>query len=106
MTMANTLIPGRLGREFKHLANKKAKLGAKEDWLVERFNSKTGDRTIREAIEAIEENGKPSEKEDVKWIKDRYEKGERLEFDEIYALEKLYKACGTSLPNKEEDNDV
>ena len=103
--MANTLIPGWLGYEFELLAKRKAKLSAQENKLVEKFNIKTDDQTIQEVFEIIANKGKPAEKGAAQKIKDKYDSGEQLEFDEIFALDKLYKACGSTLPNKEDDDE-
>lgn len=103
--MANTLIPGMLGLEFKALAKKKAKLADQENKLMEKFNLKTDDQTLREVFEIIQAKGKPIEQKTVSGIKERYESGEPLEADDVMLLDKLYKACGTCLSNKEDEDE-
>jgi hypothetical protein len=103
--MANTLIPGMLEWEFNTLSAVKAKVADRERILVERFNKKAGDQTIREVFELIEKLAKPYEKLAVIRIKERYEAAEELEFDDINLLNGLYKACVACLPNKEEEHE-
>lgn len=103
--MANALIPGLLGIKFESLAKKKAKLSAKENKLVEEFNENTSHQTLQEVFEILVKMGKPKDRIVVQKIKEKYDSGEQLEFDEIFALSKLYKSCGTSLHNKEEDDE-
>lgn len=99
--MGNTLIPGMLGFEFEALAKRKAKIADQENKLMEKIAIKTNDQTIREVFAIIQEKGKPVEQKQVGLIKERYESGEQLEFDDVMLLKKLYQSCGTCLPNKE-----
>lgn len=103
--MANSLIPGMLGYEFDKLAQKKARLAKQENKLMEKFNQKVNAQTLQEVFDIIEAEGKPYEQKTASRIKERYDSGEQLNPEDVMLLDKLYKACGTCLMNKEVENE-
>ena len=103
--MSNTLIPGSLGGKFGRLARRKAKIAELENKLMDEFNLQTTDQTLREVFEIIEKYGKPIEQKTIIEIKERYDAGEQLEFDDVMMMDKIYKACRTCHSNKEAENE-
>lgn len=103
--MGNTMFPGLLQYEFERHAINKAKIADKESRLMAKFNSKISDQTIREIIDIVQKYGKPIEQKQARLIKERYENGDQLEFDEVMLLNQLYNACKNCLPNKEGGNE-
>lgn len=102
--LANSMLPGMLEYQLKHVAKEKASLTQKEGRLEEKFEHYVTQKMINEVFESIIENGHPDQQKKAIQLQEKYNT-DHLQVDEILALNDLYRSCGSKPHNKEHDDN-
>lgn len=90
--MIDSLFDKKTAKKFDDLAAKQAKIDDKKQSLADEFMDKTDSETIKHVLEIVKTHGHPSEKNLSEKIEKKYFSGKTLEFNDLLALDKLYKS--------------
>lgn len=103
--MINSLLDDKMSKKFDSLASKQAKLDTKKRDAVKSFMETTNRQTIKEVFDTVRQNGHPNELKLSEIIEEKYSKGEELEFEDVMALNDLYKSNYEAFANKDIENE-
>ena len=90
--MQDSIFTKKTAKNFSSIAAARTKIANKERSVVAQFMKETDADTMHELFELIKKFGHPSEKNKVELIETKYDSGKDLDFDDIAALELLYKS--------------
>ena len=90
--MLDSLFDNKSAKRFDKIAKEKAKIHEKELEAAKDFMRVTSRDTIQNVFDMTEKSGHPEEIELSHQIREKYNGGQNLEFDDIMTLEALYKS--------------
>lgn len=98
--MIDSLLDKKTEKKFDSIAHRKAKVLADEEKLVDSFMRSTSSETITNLLDVVDKFGHPDEKRLANDLRNKYEQGLRLQFDDIITLDALYKSNYMNYKNK------
>ena len=99
--LIDSLLDRKTNKEFKDICAKMAVVQNKKAAFEKKFLQKTSKETINEVLDIIAGFGHPEEVNKSTEIREKYQSGERLDFEDIVSLVSLYKSNYSKCDNKE-----
>ena len=103
-SMIDSLFDKKTAKKFDKMARTKAKVFAEENKLVNDFMRTTDSETIFSLLNVVETYGHPEEQKISHDLREKYELGKSLSFDDVMTLETLYKSNYQNYANNKGDD--
>lgn len=103
--MLDSLLDRRTTKKFEALCDKIADIEKQKEKLEKAFMKKTTRETIDSALNIIDQSGHPIDKNASKLLRQKYESGEKLDFEDIVSLIALYKSNCFKPHTEDESNE-
>ena len=103
--MVDSLFDKSATKKFDDLAKRQAQLNGKKGNLAKETMEKLEVETLVNAFEIIDKFGHPNQKKTSKILKNKYDAGNELDFDDLMSLNIMYKSNIVKALNKDVDNE-
>lgn len=103
--MIDSLFDKNTIKKYDELAKKQAKLNARKETLAKSSLEKLEPETLINVFDIVEQYGHPNEKQLSEKLRNKYNSGTALEFDDLLTLDNLYKSNVGKFSNKDVQNE-
>lgn len=99
--MLNSLFDNKTAKKFDTIAKKKARVHDEEVAAAKEFMRNISRETVYNVLDTTDRSGHPDEQSLSLALRNKYDSGQGLEFDDIMTLDALYKSNYKQCNNKD-----